>query len=66
MAILRIGPSKRAPPHTQFLPRFCRDLWRFPPAHYIGVVTPPVPEPVSGWRLHLSVLKLINVSMAHD
>ncbi|CAJ1436077.1 unnamed protein product [Effrenium voratum] len=36
------------------LPSSLRSLtWRFPP-HYIGVVTPPVPKPVSGWHLHLS------------
>ena len=25
--------------------------------HYIGVVAPPVPEPVSAWHLHLSLLR---------
>ena len=32
------------------------------PAHYIGVVSPPVPEPVSGWHLHLSN-RLSNASL---
>ena len=49
--------------HGQGAPCIVEEDFGAAPAHYMGVVAPPVPEPVSGWYLHLSVSVLFNPSM---